>query len=161
PGPAGRRKSPSACWTPRVERPSRWWSSILLSRQRLQVGSSHKLWYRPGGPLLVQPFAADRLMGQGHAAVRRGLEQAPLPLIPRLDSQGGGEKALAQGVEGQNVGGNALFAGEFVQGGLKIGCESDHHCRSPSVLASSGHDTGCARNVQAADAFQDDLSKSA
>src|SRR5262249_53451069 len=92
-------------------------------------------WYPPSAPLLVQAFAADRLIGKGHAAVGRRREQAPLPLIPRLDPRRRGEEALAQGIKGQDLGRHALLVGQLAQGGRKLGRKSDHHCRSSFLAA--------------------------
>jgi hypothetical protein len=53
-------------------------------------------------------------MRQCHAAIRRGAEQAPLPLIPRLDPERGREKTLSQSIEDQDLRGNTLLSGQLV-----------------------------------------------
>src|SRR6266511_3904902 len=113
--------------------------------------------YRGGSPSIVEPFAAERLIGQRHAAVCRHLKQFPLPFIPRFKLEAGGrEETLAESIQGQILGGNALLASLLVQCRLKVRSESDYHCYpSAPCLRSSDYrhlfpsilrlDCGCQR----------------
>src|SRR5579875_1647998 len=103
-------------------------------------------WYRSNRPLVVQPLAANSLVGQGYTAIRGGASQAPLPLISRR-AKGRGEKTLAQSLQGQRLWGNALLAGQIVQGSLQIRPYGDYHSVSSCVL--SGHETRDGGMVQA------------
>ena len=62
--------------------------------------------YRSSRPLFVQPFTAQGFMRQGDAAIRPGLDDQPLPFIPRLDHPGHGDESFPQGIEGQDLWGN-------------------------------------------------------
>jgi hypothetical protein len=66
-------------------------------------------------------------MRQGDAAIRPGLDDQPLPFIPRLDHPGHGDESFPQGIEGQDLWGNPSLSGQFVESGFQLRGKCDHH----------------------------------
>ena len=59
-------------------------------------------------------------MRWGDAAIRPGLDDQPLPFIPRLDHPGHGDKSFPQGIEGQHLWSNPSPSGQFFESGFQI-----------------------------------------
>ena len=65
-------------------------------------------------------------MRQGDTAIRPGLDNQPLPFIPRLDHPGHGDESFPQGIEGQDLWGNPSLSGQFVESGFQLRGKCDH-----------------------------------
>src|SRR5487761_1069358 len=78
-------------------------------------------------PLFVHLFAAERRVGERHAAVGSRGEQLAFPVIARLERGVLSQEPLAQGIERQRLGGASIASRRFQQNGFEFRAESYDH----------------------------------